>query len=61
MSGMAYTPAVVTNKPKIYGVAAEGEAPTTGGRCVQRQGTRTDIYSEESKVDTDLHVYTGML
>ena len=32
MCEAAYTPAAVTNEPKIHGVAAVGEAPPTGGR-----------------------------
>ena len=34
MCGEVYTPAVVTNEPKIYEVAASGEVPPTGGRGI---------------------------
>ena len=59
--GAAYTPAAVTNKPKINGVAAAGEAPTTGGRSNQRQITKGDTYRKEREVGDDLCGYMGVL
>ena len=40
--GAYYTPAGVTNKPKIHRVTAAGEAPPTVGRGGRKQGTRGD-------------------
>ena len=37
----------MTNEPKINGTTAAGEAPQTGGRGVQRRGTKGDPYAEE--------------
>ena len=51
----------MTNEPKIHGVVVVGEAPPTGGRVVQRWGTRGDPNVEESEVVTELCRDTGVL
>ena len=61
MCGVAYTPYEATNKTKIHGVEASGEVPPTGGRVVQRWGTRGDPNVEESEVVTELCRDTGVL
>ena len=57
----AYTPAAVTEKPKIYGVSSSVEAPPTGGRYGWRQVTLGDPYADECEVGADLFGDTGFL
>ena len=59
--GEAYTPSAVTDKHKIHGFEASGEAPPTGGRCGRRQVTRGGPYAEESEVGADLRGDTGVI
>ena len=59
MYGVAYTPDVVTNDPKIHGVLVKGGVPFTTGRCGQIWGTRGYPYAEQSVVETDTHGYIG--
>ena len=61
MCGAAYNPALVTNKPKIHGVAEAGEVTPIVGRGGRRRGTRVGPYAEEREVGSDLHRYTGEL
>ena len=44
MCETVHTPATVTNKPKIYGVAIEGEAPPTGSSSFHRWSIMGDLY-----------------
>ena len=61
MCEAAYTPYAVNEEIKIYEVATAREAPPTGRRGVQIQGTRGYNYAEESEFGADLHGNMGVL
>ena len=62
MCGASYTPASVTEKPKIHGVAEAGEAHTPiGVRCDQRRRGVGYPYTQDTYFGADILGNTGVL